>query len=556
MVRTSHRFAGALLVGLVGVSGAFGADRPAAPAKGAAGKKGAAWQYQVEIPLAPRGGQPRPPGAGLLWLPEGVKVVRGLFYPGTIVIGSKLATDPVIRAALAEKHMGLVFFRPGLGLYFIEGGGEKLEKALGELAGKSGHPEVQFAPLLTAGHSTDGIFCRNVAYWKPHRVIGVLMLKSGNFHHGIEDLRRSVAGVPLTMISGEFEEYGPEGGDIGSGLRSEYSSHPTEKKRLNQTQWVMARMQMLERRRKNPDNLWSLIVHRGAGHVSWDNEVRDLAAAFIRSCADARIPKADPDGKTEVRCNPLTAKDGWLCDADIKDPKHRPAPYDQYTGDKNLAFWVPDQPLAEAIWAYHNRPWSQPDPTAGQTPEKRFAPPPLLRDLVDAPAPAKLAWKGGDGTWGPEAAGWTDAGKAAAWDESCQAVFEAGPGTVRLGASLTCQGLQLGKGFTLDVADQSLRVRWHAVLADGCTVRVRVIGEQPRARAGRLSFEGNVRLGGTLVVESGGEFPKGGRFPIVRYSALVEGEFAKVVLPAGWESTIERKTLMVTVPRPAPSAKK
>jgi hypothetical protein len=451
----------------------------------------------------------------------------------------------------------VVFFKPGLGLNFIQGGGERLEKALAELAKVSGHPEVEFAPLLTAGHSTDGIFCRNVAYWKPHRAIGVLMLKSGNFHHNIEDMSRSLAGVPLIMISGEFEEYGPEGGDLGVGLRSEYSAHPTDKKKLNQTQWVMARMQMLGRRQKNHDNLWALVVHRGGGHTAWNGEMTEMTCRIIRSFADARIPKADPDGKTEVHCNRITAKDGWLFDADIKNPKHKAAPYDQYDGNRDYAFWAPDKALAEAICKYHNQGWQHPDPTASDPPEKRFSPPPLLRDLVDAPPPQPLEWKGGDGTWKADEAGWLDAGKAAAWDQSRQAVFKGKPGVVSLPASLACQGLQLGQGYTLDLGDQTLRVRWHAALDDDCTVRLRVVGDPTaRPRAGKLTFEGNLRLGGTLMVESAGAFPKGGNITIMSCGGMVQGEFKKVVLPEGWQMKPDRRGWAVVVPKPAPPAKR
>jgi hypothetical protein len=518
-----------------------------------AGGKEAVWPYAIE--LGPAGGKDKGPPMARLWLPPGVKVVRGLFYPGGIVIGGALSHDQVVRATLAELNMGVVTC--GVGLGFVKGGGEKLEHALAELAQKSGHPEVEFAPLLTCGHSTDGIFCRNVAYWKPDRVIGVLMLKSGNFHHNIEDMSRTLAGVPLILISGEFEEYGPEGGDLGVGLRSEYSSFPTDKTKRNQTQWVMARMQMIERRRKNPENLWALVVHRGRGHCGWDDEMRDMTCKIIRSFAAARIPKGEPDGKTEVHCTPLTVKDGWLFDADIKNPKHQAAPYAQYDGDKILAYWVPDKTLAEAICEYHNRGWDTPDPTASDPPEKRFCPPAMLRDLVDAPPPRPLDWKGGDGAWNAEDANWVDAGKDVPWDEGRMAVFKGKVGTVTLAGKLVCHGLQLGKGYTLDVGEQSLRARWHVVLDDESAIRLRVVGDPTaKSRAGRLTFDGNTKFGGTLTIEAAGEFPKGGTVSVMSCGGLVQGEFKQVVLPEGWEMKRDRRGWAVVIPKPAPPAKK
>ena len=72
------------------------------------------------------------------------------------------------------------------------------------------------------GHSTAGIFCRNVAYWKPARVAGVLHIKSGNFQQQ-EHLppTGSLAGIPLLAFNGQFETFGPEGG-----LRAEYGPNP------------------------------------------------------------------------------------------------------------------------------------------------------------------------------------------------------------------------------------------------------------------------------------------------------------------------------------------
>jgi len=239
-------------------------------------------------------------------------------------------------------------------------------------------------PWITIGHSTGGIFCRNVAFWKPRRVIGVIHIMSGNFQDGIQDKTRTVAGVPFLAINGEFEDCGPAGGDIGRGLRAAYSLHPDNKKKRNQTQWILVRSQMMARRSRNADNLMSLVVHRESGHISWSDDMTALTAQFIRSAADARIPKTDPDGKTVVLCRKLTAKDGWLSDADIKSPKFKPAPHADYKGDKLLAFWHVDEAMARAVEKYHNRGWKDADPTAGTPAKKRYALPPMLRDEIDA----------------------------------------------------------------------------------------------------------------------------------------------------------------------------
>jgi len=255
---------------------------------------------------------------------------------------------------------------------------------MSQLAKKTGRLELATVPWITMGHSTGGIFCRNVAFWKTKRVIGVIHIMSGNFQDHIQDKTRSLAGVPFLAINGEFEDCGPAGGDIGRGLRAAYSLHPDNKKKRNQTQWILIRTQMMARRRKNPDNLMSLVVHRESGHVSWSADMTALTAQFIRSAADARIPKTNSDGKIVVACRKLTAKDGWLSDADLKAPKFKSAPHGQYKGDKILAFWHVDKAMAQAVEKYHNRGWKDVDPTAGQPANKRYTPPKMLQDEIDS----------------------------------------------------------------------------------------------------------------------------------------------------------------------------
>ncbi len=508
------------------------------------------WTCIIEVPVPPKRGEPRPPAPACLWLPEGVGKVRGLFYPGAVMIERKLATDRQVRAALAKEKMGILYYH--LDASIIKGGHKYLQRALTELARKSGHPEVEFAPMLTAGHSAAGLFCRNVAYWKPHRVIGVVMIKSGNFHHAIEDMSCSLRGVPLIHFSGEFESCGPEGGDLGRGLRSRYATTGDDGKSRNQTQWVMTRMQMLDRRRKHEDNVWSLVVHRGGGHTSWNEDMTALFIRYIHSLAAARIPRSEPDGRTEVRCLPMTARGGWLYDADIKSPRHKPAPYAEYTGDRKLAFWAPDEAMARAIWEYHQRyPWPHPDPTAKDPTEQRFYPPPVLKDFVDGPPPPILEWSGGGGVWDTEGKRWLDGGKAVAWDIGRQAVFDGEGGTVTVPENRTCTGLVVGKGYSLDLGRSKLQVRWHARLADGAGLRIRLHPKSSRGigRNAALTVVGNADLGGSLTVDVD-EGLKDGDYGVCTVQGIRKGSFTKVVLPKQYTGRWVGSGFYLTAPRP------
>ncbi|MEI7834588.1 MAG: hypothetical protein WCJ56_15490, partial [bacterium] len=262
-----------------------------------------------------------------LLLPAGVTTIRGL-----LIGGSNWTANEPVRKALAEEHMGLLLYGTPDGLFYYKTheSGQRLERDLKTLAEKSGHPEVEFAPFMTVGYSTSGITCRNIAYWNPGRTIGVMHMMSGNFQQHIQDTTASLAGVPMLITNGECEQYGPDGGDLAAGHRALYSLETTDKKKNNQTQWVMTRMQLLERRRRNENNLMGFVVQHTMGnskdHTEHSPAIYPLLAQFIHSACAARIPKGEPDGKAPVKCLPMTAKDGWLADADIKAPKFATAP--------------------------------------------------------------------------------------------------------------------------------------------------------------------------------------------------------------------------------------
>jgi hypothetical protein len=290
--------------------------------------------------------------------------------------------------------LAVVFAPCGIGLHnFINGKeGENLEAILRDLGKEAKHPELEFAPLITLGHSTGGIFCRNVAYWKPERVAGVVHVMSGNLQARIEDPARSLAGVPILFINGEWEQYGPDTGiqqdmSVRDNPKGEKDKRTGKLLRESQTQWLIMRQQLLNRRGKNPENLMGLIASRNHNHTQWEGAMNGMVAQFIRSASDLRIPKGDPDGKTMVKCAQAKAEQGWLLDADIKAPKHQPAPYNEYQGEKRYALWFPDKAMAMKVWEYNQKGWPDPDPTADWPLEKRYVPNPKLDDKVDTPAP-------------------------------------------------------------------------------------------------------------------------------------------------------------------------
>ncbi len=301
------------------------------------------WQHTTSVERLPgRTGKPRSPSIAHLWIPPGCEYVRGSIIGQKTLLEKKLTADPVIRKTAADEDLAIIYLEPGFDALFNyaeRGSAQKLQKILTDLAAACEHAELEFAPMLTIGHSTGGIFARNIAYWKPDRVIGIIHIKSGNLHQHIYGKNKSLAGVPFLAVNGQFEEYGPEGG-----IRPEYG---------RETQWIMLTRQLLARRRKDPNNLMGMLVHPGGDHTSWDDDLTKYCAMFIRKAVELRVPKTRPQAGKAVKCLPVSCKSGWLCDPDLKDPAHKPVPYSKYAGDTLNALWYLDKKLAVSAFEYH-----------------------------------------------------------------------------------------------------------------------------------------------------------------------------------------------------------
>ena len=306
----------------------------------------ATWQYRVSFERGPdRRGRPRGHGDALLWLPPKCERLRGLLLAGRLGIEGELTMDPVVRAACADNGIGIVYFSPHISgvFHFWKDGnrdGAILLKALDDLAGRSGHPELRRVPWITAGHSTAGVFARNVAYWRPKRVASILHIKSGNFHQKEHvPPAGSLKGIPLVAINGQFETYGPEGG-----IRPELG---------RETQWAFVLRDIHGFRRRDPNHLMSLLVHPGADHFHGAPEIAKYVARFIRRTAAYRLPATLPPGDEPVECLPVTSEDGWLTSPDLYAPKHPAAACADYRGDRTKALWHFDREMADATIAMH-----------------------------------------------------------------------------------------------------------------------------------------------------------------------------------------------------------
>ena len=303
------------------------------------------WKIKGEIEGLPRREGEKPPILKFyLWYPDNTKVIKGLVITGGITIEESLSRNEKLRAFLTEKNFGILKIKP-MFLLKSKQEKEKFEDILRLAAEISSHSEIVNLPFLTIGHSTGGIYARNIGYFYPERTLGIVHIKSGNLQDLIPDPSFSLKGIPFVAINGEFEEFGPLGGGKG-GIREKYGK---------QTQWIMIRKQLLYLREKDQNHLFSLLVHPGGSHTSWSEEMTDYVIKFISKCIEYRYPEKFEPLKQVAKCKEIDINKGYLTDANIKSPEFPPSPYLEYKGDKNKTFWHIDKEMAEITYNIHKK---------------------------------------------------------------------------------------------------------------------------------------------------------------------------------------------------------
>ena len=107
----------------------------------------AEWTVTIERPKT----DPKRSNLAFGWIPDGCKVVRGVFITQHTMFEAGMTRNEEIRAACAEKGLAIVYALCGIGSNFITGeSGANLEAILAAMAKATNHPELEFAPLITA----------------------------------------------------------------------------------------------------------------------------------------------------------------------------------------------------------------------------------------------------------------------------------------------------------------------------------------------------------------------------------------------------------------------
>lgn len=351
--------------------------RPSAPPPAPTG--GSGHYFRIDYPGSTEPGQLQTAVSYLLWIPDGVKQLRGLIVhqhgAGTTasIEGSTGAYD-LHWQALAKKwdcalwsssyHVQneAVDLTPGGSEHWFDprrGSETTFLKALDEFAGKSDHAELPKVPWILWGHSGGGIWADVMTDLHPDRVVAVWM-RSGSavmFRARKEFPQPTVpeAALKVPMMGNPgAKEAGPYNGALATFKQYRSKGAPV-----------------------------GFAPDPRTGHECGDS--RYMAIPYLDACMALRLPDK---GSLDRTLKPVDTSKGWLASLVEKDPKDAAAvPAAEYKGNPGEAVWLPNEAVAKA-WVEYVKTGAVSDNT----------PPPAPFDVKSS-----IGEKGAEITWNAEA---------------------------------------------------------------------------------------------------------------------------------------------------------
>lgn len=249
-----------------------------------------------------------------LWLPKDLQTVRGIVVMSGHGSGEGLFKRADLRKLAQELRLALFKFtgNPMQRGFWPQG---LLFEHLVQFGEKSGHPELEHAPLFLYGHSNGTGFSAIFTSYVPDRVWGWVSMRPGTT---FQVYQPGAAQVPGLVIFGEDDPF---------------LARPSKEENLA----------VVPALRKNHHALWNIAVEPKTGHGPGD-KTWPLVFSFLRHTFTARVP-ANADAKNgPVKLRSLTLKSGHLGQNWQTKPggyqKLPTAPFADFTGDKSTASWL------------------------------------------------------------------------------------------------------------------------------------------------------------------------------------------------------------------------
>ncbi len=319
---------------------------------GLAGTTRAAEQYvEVKYPASTAENELQVAVTYRIWIPEGVANLRGIIVhqhgAGTTASkeGSTAAYDLHWQALAKKWDCALLgpsyhvlnektdLTPGGSELWFdLRRGSEKtFLKALGELAAKSGHPELTTVPWALWGHSGGGIWSDVLSTLHPDRVAAIW------FRSGTAAMFRTRDEFPQPQIPTAVYAIPSM---VNPGVKEKNPTIPDVKGKEKGVWWGNLATFREYRARGAPIGF---APDPRTGHECGDS--RYLAIPFFDACLAMRLP--DKGSKSQT-LKPLDLSKAWL--APVMGDTAVPAA--AYKGKPEEAVWLPNEAVAKAWMEY------------------------------------------------------------------------------------------------------------------------------------------------------------------------------------------------------------
>jgi hypothetical protein len=255
-----------------------------------------------------------------LWLPCDIPQIKGIVVISGHGSGEGLFRRPDMRALARELHLALFKF---IGNPMQRGFWPRslLYERLTAFGQKSGHAELESAPLFLYGHSNGTGFSAIFPATESARVWAWVSMRPGTT---FQVYQPGAAQVPGLVIFGEDDQF------FGRPSKAE-------------------NLAVVEVMRKKHGALWNCAVEPKTGHGPGD-KTWPLVFSFLRHTFNARVPS---DGR---KLTALSVEQGYLGQNwDVTKGGYQTltiAPFGSFTGDKTRASWLVNAAYAAGWQAF------------------------------------------------------------------------------------------------------------------------------------------------------------------------------------------------------------
>lgn len=286
------------------------------------------WQWSVPVKNVRNAG-----ARAYLWVPPNCKSVRAVVLAQNNMEEQSIIEHPVFREEMSRLSFAIIWVSPSFDhlFRFNEGAGETFNTFMNDLSTESGYNELNYAPVVTIGHSAAASWPYYFAAWDPQRTLCAISVsgqwpyfRHPTFAPDIWQKDQNIDLIPCLETMGEYEAA---------------ATWSTEG---------------LKERQEHPRVPLSMLACPAEGHFAASEKKIKYIALYIKKAAQYRLPKNTPANTAPVLLPVDPTSTGWLMDRWRLNEGSAapPAPVKEYTGDAKQAFWFFDKEMANATQEY------------------------------------------------------------------------------------------------------------------------------------------------------------------------------------------------------------